>query len=105
VVLSVFVNPSNVGPGEDLERYPRLPRDGGLAEARGVAAAVRPQRGNDVSARSRGAGGAGRRRPAAGKARCGRAIFTGVLTVVAKLFHLVGPDIAFFGQRTCSRRC
>ena len=99
VILSIFVNPLQFGPTEDLARYPRdLPRDRGLASARGVdvifvptVAAMYPP-GSEVRV-SPG--------PIAerweGAARPGH--FTGVLTVVAKLFHLVEPDIACFGQK------
>lgn len=99
VILSIFVNPLQFGPAEDLARYPRdLPRDRGLASARGVdvifvptVAAMYPPRSEvrvspgPIAERWEGA------------ARPGH--FTGVLTVVAKLFHLVEPDIACFGQK------
>jgi pantoate--beta-alanine ligase len=99
VVLSIFVNPLQFGPGEDLERYPRdLPRDRTLAARRGVDALFVPPveamypPGSEV----RVVPG-----PMAdlweGAARPGH--FTGVLTVVAKLFHLVEPDVACFGQK------
>ena len=99
VVMSIFVNPLQFGPAEDLARYPRdLPRDRALAAARGVDALFLP----DVSvmyppgSETRVVPG-----PAAdrweGAVRPGH--FTGVLTVVAKLFHLVEPDVAVFGQK------
>jgi len=99
VILSIFVNPLQFGPAEDLARYPRdLPRDRTLASARGVDAlfvpttAVMYPPGSEVRV-SPG--------PIAerweGAARPGH--FTGVLTVVAKLFHLVEPDLACFGQK------
>ncbi|HEV8123904.1 MAG TPA: pantoate--beta-alanine ligase [Gemmatimonadales bacterium] len=99
VVLSVFVNPLQFGPGEDLERYPRdLPRDRGLAESRGVAALFVPS-----AATMYPPGAEVRVVPGDAASRWEGAVrpghFTGVLTVVAKLFHLVGPDIAFFGQK------
>ena len=99
VVVSIFVNPLQFGPHEDLARYPRdLPRDRTSAESRGVdclfvpdAAAMYPAE-PDV----RVVPG-----PVAdtleGMARPGH--FTGVLTVVAKLFHIVEPDIAVFGRK------
>jgi pantoate--beta-alanine ligase len=99
VVLSVFVNPLQFGPAEDYERYPRdLARDRQLAEGRGAdllfapaAAAMYPP-----GADTRVTPG-----PAAerweGAVRPGH--FTGVLTVVAKLLHLVEPDVACFGQK------
>jgi pantoate--beta-alanine ligase len=99
VVVSIFVNPLQFGPHEDLARYPRdLPRDRALAEARGVdclfvpdASAMYP-----VEPLARVVPG-----PVAdaleGTARPGH--FAGVLTVVAKLFHIVEPDIAVFGRK------
>lgn len=99
VAMSIFVNPLQFAPTEDLARYPRdLARDRALATARGVDALFIP----DVTemyppgADTRVAPG-----PAAdrweGAARPGH--FGGVLTVVAKLLHLVGPDVAVFGQK------
>ena len=99
VIMSIFVNPLQFGPTEDLARYPRdLPRDRALAVARGVDALFIPSLemmyppGSEVrvvpgptAARWEGA------------ARPGH--FTGVLTVVAKLFHLIEPDLACFGQK------
>jgi len=99
VVVSIFVNPLQFGPHEDLARYPRdLPRDRKLAEAREVdclfvpdAAAMYPA---EPLVRVLPA-------PVAdtleGMARPGH--FTGVLTVVAKLLHLVEPDVAVFGRK------
>lgn len=99
VVMSVFVNPLQFGPGEDLARYPRdLARDRGMAEARGVDALFAP-----TEAAMYPAGAATRvvPGPAAerweGAARPGH--FVGVLTVVAKLFHLAQPDVACFGRK------
>jgi pantoate--beta-alanine ligase len=101
VVLSVFVNPLQFGPGEDFATYPRdLARDRRLAAARGVdclfapeAAAMYP---TEPLVRVVPAAG-----PLAdtleGAARPGH--FAGVLTVVAKLFHLVEPDLAVFGRK------
>ena len=99
VIMSVFVNPLQFGPTEDLQRYPRdLPRDRALAEARGTDAlfvpteAVMYPSGSEIrvvpgptAARWEGA------------ARHGH--FEGVLTVVAKLFHLAEPDVACFGRK------
>ena len=99
VLMSIFVNPLQFGPSEDLVRYPRdLPRDRALASARGVDALFVPTlaamypRGSEV----RVIPGAAAERWE-GAARPGH--FTGVLTVVAKLFHLVEPDIACFGRK------
>ena len=99
VILSIFVNPLQFGPGEDLDRYPRdLPRDRALAEARGTDALFVPTEavmyppGSEV----RVVPGATAARWE-GAARPGH--FEGVLTVVAKLFHLVEPDVACFGRK------
>jgi pantoate--beta-alanine ligase len=99
VVLSIFVNPLQFGPTEDLARYPRdLPRDRALVSGRGVdmifvpdAAAMYPA-GSEVRVTP---GPAAERWE--GAARPGH--FSGVLTVVAKLFHLVEPAVACFGQK------
>ena len=99
VVLSIFVNPLQFGPQEDFSRYPRdLERDRALAGARGVdllfvpaAAAMYPAEPVvRVAAGPMGDGYEGASRPGH---------FTGVLTVVAKLFHVVAPDIAVFGRK------
>ena len=99
VVLSIFVNPLQFGPREDLARYPRdLPRDRALASRRGVDSIFVPQAGDMYPAGSevRVIPGAMAERWE-GAARPGH--FTGVLTVVAKLFHLTQPDVACFGQK------
>jgi pantoate--beta-alanine ligase len=99
VVMSVFVNPLQFGPQEDLARYPRdLARDRRLAEQRGVDALFVP-----TEAMMYPPGSATRvvPGPAAdrweGATRPGH--FIGVLTVVAKLLHLVEPAVAVFGQK------
>jgi pantoate--beta-alanine ligase len=98
-VLSIFVNPLQFGPREDLARYPRdLPRDRSLALSRGVDTLFVPSvdmmypPGSEVRVIP---GETAERWE--GAARPGH--FTGVLTVVAKLFHLVQPDLACFGQK------
>ena len=99
VVVSLFVNPLQFGPTEDLGRYPRdLPRDRALAEVRGTDALFVP-----TEAMMYPPGSEIRVVPGAtaarweGAARPGH--FEGVLTVVAKLFHLVEPDVACFGRK------
>ena len=99
VALSLFVNPLQFGPGEDFARYPRdLDRDRTLALARGVDGffVPTPQEMYPVEPLVRVAPG-----PMAetleGAARPGH--FAGVLTVVAKLFHAVEPDVAMFGRK------
>jgi pantoate--beta-alanine ligase len=99
VVLSIFVNPIQFGPKEDLSRYPR-DLEGDLAKAQEVgtdfafvpeAAAMYPegfQTGIEVRELSQGM--CGDKRPGH---------FAGVATVVAKLFHIVTPHLAVFGEK------
>ncbi len=99
VVLSIFVNPLQFAPTEDLARYPRdLARDRGLAEERGVDALFLPSEAAmyPPGSETRVAPGPTAERWE-GTARPGH--FGGVLTVVAKLFHLVEPDVACFGRK------
>lgn len=100
VVMSIFVNPLQFGPQEDFSRYPRdLERDGALARDRGVDALFAPDRAAMYPAeplvRVAPSGPLGERFE--GAVRPGH--FGGVLTVVAKLFHLVEPDVAVFGRK------
>jgi pantoate--beta-alanine ligase len=102
VVVSLFVNPTQFGPGEDLEDYPRdEPRDSRIAEAEGVDLLYAPAveevypDGFATAVEVEGLtevldGEAGRRGPEH---------FRGVTTVVAKLLNTVQPDVAFFGQK------
>ena len=99
VVLSVFVNPLQFGPKEDFTKYPRdLARDRTLASERGVDCLFVPalEAVYPLEPLVRIAPG-----PMAdtleGAARPGH--FGGVLTVVAKLFHMVEPDVAVFGRK------
>ena len=99
VVMSIFVNPLQFGPHEDYGRYPRdLDRDRALAEQRGVHALFVPT--VDVmyppGAETRVVPGTSAEHWE-GAVRPGH--FAGVLTVVAKLFHIVQPDVAVFGQK------
>ena len=99
VALSIFVNPLQFGPAEDLDRYPRdLPRDRALSEARGVDMLFAPSVDTmyPPGAEVRVVAGETADRWE-GAARPGH--YTGVLTVVAKLFHLLEPDVACFGQK------
>lgn len=99
VVMSIFVNPLQFGPTEDLARYPRdLPRDRELAGGRGVNLLFVPtvETMYPAGAETRVVPGALAERWEGGH-RPGH--FAGVLTVVAKLFHLVQPDTAWFGQK------
>lgn len=105
VVVSVFVNPLQFGPHEDLDRYPRtLPADLEVCGAEGVDVVFAPaveevyprgvpwEAGADVTVEPGSLATVleGRTRPGH---------FRGVLTVVAKLFGLVRPDVAVFGQK------
>ncbi|HSE65948.1 MAG TPA: pantoate--beta-alanine ligase, partial [Gemmatimonadales bacterium] len=99
VVMSIFVNPLQFGPKEDFGRYPRdLHRDRELAEGRGVHALFVPtvEVMYPPGAETRVVPGSSAERWE-GEVRPGH--FAGVLTVVAKLFHIVQPDIAVFGQK------
>ncbi len=99
VVMSLFVNPLQFGPTEDLSRYPRdLARDRALAEARGVDALFVPSEAVMYPPGSEIRVIPGRTADRwEGATRPGH--FTGVLTVVAKLFHLTEPDVACFGRK------
>lgn len=100
VVMSVFVNPLQFGPSEDFDRYPRtLDDDANLASKSGVDFLFTPTREDMypehapvviVHPGSIGKEWEGAVRPHH---------FEGVLTVVAKLFHIVMPDVAVFGQK------
>ena len=99
VVMTIFVNPLQFGPAEDLARYPRdLSRDRRLAEERGVDALFVPSEAvmYPASPEIRIVPGRAAERWE-GAARPGH--FAGVLTVVAKLFHLSEPDVACFGRK------
>ena len=99
VVMSIFVNPLQFGAGEDFTTYPRdVERDTKLASERGVECLFLPDANAMYPADPQVRLHPG---PIAdgleGAARPGH--FAGVLTVVAKLFHLVEPDIAVFGRK------
>ena len=99
VVMSIFVNPLQFGPTEDLSRYPRnIDRDRGLAATRGVEILFVPTVAEmyPEGAEIRVVAGATASRWE-GAHRPGH--FDGVLTVVAKLFNIVQPDVAGFGQK------
>ena len=99
VVVSVFVNPIQFGPTEDLATYPRdLEHDAAICEEAGADLIFHPQPEEmyyddfctyiDMDNLTKGL--CGRTRPTH---------FRGVCTVVGKLFHIVGPDRAYFGQK------
>jgi pantoate--beta-alanine ligase len=100
VVVSIFVNPLQFGEGEDFERYPRtLDADVALLSAEGVdyvfapAATEMYPEGTTIPAMHAGVVGS----TFEGAARPGH--FDGMLTVVARLFDVVGPSVAVFGQK------
>lgn len=98
-VASIFVNPLQFGQGEDYGEYPRdLTRDTALAEKAGVAAVFAP---TAAEMYPRGyhtfVDVAGVTAPLCGRSRPGH--FRGVTTVVNKLFNIVRPHYAFFGQK------
>ncbi|MHB1222418.1 MAG: pantoate--beta-alanine ligase [Gemmatimonadaceae bacterium] len=99
VVMSVFVNPLQFGPGEDLARYPRDPAgDADAARRAGVELLFAPDAGELYPHPPRvtlGAVGLGDRWE--GEVRPGH--FAGVLTVVLKLLNVVQPDVVVFGHK------
>jgi len=100
LVVSLFVNPTQFGPGEDLESYPRdLKKDAALCEGKGADILFAPDAGEmyfedygtyvEVSGELT-------------KGLCGKSRpthFRGVTSVVSKLFNIVDPDRAYFGQK------
>src|SRR5437763_3532106 len=103
VVVSIFVNPTQFGPKEDFSKYPRnLDRDCDLLEREGVDLVFAPSVDEmypkagvtwvEVESLSD---------KLDGKSRPGH--FRGVTTVVSKLFHIVEPDMAFFGQKDAAQ--
>ena len=99
VVVSLFVNPTQFGPTEDLEAYPRDEQgDLELAEKEGVDVVFTPSAeevypdGFDTTVEV-----GGLTEPLDGAARPGH--FKGVTTIVTKLLNMVGPDAAYFGQK------
>ncbi|RSK24841.1 pantoate--beta-alanine ligase [Bhargavaea beijingensis] len=99
VIMSIFVNPAQFGPGEDFEGYPRdLERDAELAEKAGVDLLFHPSSEEmypeDSDIRILPGRQAG---VLCGASRPGH--FDGVLKVLTKLFHLARPERAYFGQK------
>jgi pantoate--beta-alanine ligase len=103
VVVSIFVNPTQFGPNEDFAKYPRtFERDCELLEREGVDLVFAP------SVEEMYPAGAvtyvtvdGMSDKLCGRSRPGH--FRGVATVVSKLFHIVEPDLAFFGQKDAAQ--
>jgi pantoate--beta-alanine ligase len=103
VVVSLFVNPTQFGPTEDLAKYPRpFERDRELLEKEGVAILFAPPvdemypKGEVTRVVVEGLS-----EKLDGRSRPGH--FRGVTTVVSKLFHIIEPDIAFFGQKDAAQ--
>ena len=105
VVVSIFVNPTQFSPGEDLEAYPRdFEHDRNLCELHGVNAIFSPtvkemypvEPSTWVTEESLSGVLCGKSRPTH---------FKGVTTVVAKLFNAVTPDVAVFGEKDYQQAC
>ncbi len=99
LVISIFVNPTQFGVNEDLDKYPRdLPRDSQMAESVGVECIFHPDAKGmypqgyaayiNVEGITEGLCGAAR-----------PTHFRGVTTVVAKLFNIIEPDVSVFGEK------
>jgi pantoate--beta-alanine ligase len=117
VAASIFVNPTQFGPAEDLAKYPRsFDRDCEMLEGEGVEILFAPPVGEMYpTAADRRVRPTPESRPTAmtwvtveelsvkldGRSRPGH--FRGVTTVVTKLFHIVEPDAAFFGQKDAAQ--
>lgn len=99
VVLSIFVNPTQFGPTEDLERYPRdLERDRRMAEENGVSLIFHP----DAEEMYPEGYSTYVTEVKLSEGLCGRSRqghFRGVATVVLKLLNIVEPDVAVFGEK------
>ncbi|HSG28868.1 MAG TPA: pantoate--beta-alanine ligase [Candidatus Krumholzibacterium sp.] len=98
-ITSIFINPTQFGPGEDLDRYPRTAaKDSQMLENLGCDLLFMP----DAADMYDGKGVTGITVSGLGEHLCGASRpghFEGVLLVVAKLLHMASPDAAFFGQK------
>lgn len=99
LVLSIFVNPTQFGPNEDLDNYPRnLEGDCALAEACGVDYLFAPTAGGMYPGGFQTTVSLGPlTEPLCGASRPGH--FNGVAVVVTKLFGIIQPDVALFGKK------
>jgi pantoate--beta-alanine ligase len=110
VVVSIFVNPTQFGPGEDIDKYPRpFDADVNACKSMGVDVVFAPTVEQMYPVRGKTSNGMYPQKNLTwvgveklGKPLCGRSRpghFKGVATVCTKLFNIVQPDIAFFGQK------
>ena len=99
VIVSIFVNPTQFGPTEDLDKYPRdFQRDKDLCEVRGASAIFAPEP-SEMYCPDRSIWVDEEK---LSKKLCGKSRpihFRGVCTVVSKLFNICLPDVAVFGQK------
>ena len=103
VAVSIFVNPTQFGPNEDFAKYPRdLAQDCAMLESQGVNVVFAPSTEEMYPERAfTWVTVEGMSERLCGKSRPDH--FRGVTTVVSKLFHIVEPDTAFFGQKDAAQ--
>ena len=99
VIVSIFVNPTQFGPDEDFEKYPRpLETDLDMCRKAGVDLVFAPAPAEMYKSKNVTWVNVEKlTEPLCGRSRPGH--FRGVTTVCAKLFNIVGPDLAYFGQK------
>jgi pantoate--beta-alanine ligase len=103
VAVSIFVNPTQFGPTEDLSKYPRqFDRDCQLLEKEGIEILFAPSV-DEIYPHHQATWvlAEGLSEKLDGRSRPGH--FRGVTTIVAKLFHIIEPDAAFFGQKDAAQ--
>jgi pantoate--beta-alanine ligase len=103
VAVSIFVNPTQFGPTEDLSKYPRqFDRDCQLLEKEGIEILFAPSV-DEIYPHNQATWVLveGLSEKLDGRSRPGH--FRGVTTIVAKLFHIIEPDAAFFGQKDAAQ--